>query len=173
MKTNPTRLLLDTNVWLDLFASDRSGREDAVNLVTWAVQQEVTLLYAASSIKDFYYILEEREKRKLRAAKIEVDAGTAADINEYAWGCIRALEEIATVVALDQSDVWLASKFRALHSDFEDNLILAALERSSADYLITADEVLLKRSPAPALSPGDLLTLVQGCRQKSQTSPTM
>ncbi|MEG1561271.1 MAG: PIN domain-containing protein [Raoultibacter sp.] len=166
-------MLLDTNVWIDVFASDRPGREDAVGLVTWAVQQDATLLYAATSIKDFYYILEEREKRKLRAAKIEVDAGAAAAINEYAWGCIRVLEDIATVVALDQSDVWLASKFRTLHSDFEDNLILAALERSGADYLITGDEVLLKRSPAPALSPGDLLDLVQGCRQRNQRSPTM
>lgn len=162
MKANPTRLLLDTNVWIDLLASDRPGREDAVSLVTWAVQKEATLLYAASSIKDVYYILEEHEKRKLRATEIEVDASAAAAINEYAWGCIRAMEDLATVVALDQSDVWLASRFRAVHGDFEDNLILAALERSSADYLVTGDKTLLRRSPAPALSCGDLLALVQG-----------
>lgn len=161
MKSTPSKLLIDSNVWLDLFVGERPGHKAAVKLVTWAVRQEVSLFYAASSIKDVYYILEECQKRKVRAAGNEVDSPVAAAINEYAWGCIRAMEEMAVVVPLDQSDVWLATKFRSLHSDFEDDLVLAAMERSDADFLVTADETLLRRSPAPTVTPGDLLALVE------------
>lgn len=156
----PSRLLLDSNVWIDLFASDRPGRENAQALVSWAVDREVDLLYAAISIKDVYYLLEEREKRRMRAAGKEIAPASAAAINEYAWGCIRAMEEIATVVPVDQSDIWIATKYRSFHGDFEDNLLLAAVERSKADFLVTSDEILLRHAPVATVVPGDLLKLV-------------
>ena len=108
----PSRLLLDSNVWIDLFASGRPGRESAQALISWAVDREVDLLYAATSIKDVYYLLEEREKRRLRAGGGEVRPASAAAINEYAWGCIHAMEELATVVPVDQSDLWIATRYR-------------------------------------------------------------
>ena len=154
-------MLLDSNVWVDLFASDRPGRDVAMELVDWAAEQGATLLYAASSAKDVYYILGEREKRKLRAEGIEVTSAIANAINEYSWGCLSAMEEIATVVPVDQSDIWLASKYKSVHADFEDDLVLAAAERSKADFLVTCDETLLRRSPVAALSPRDLLALVK------------
>lgn len=156
----PSKLLLDSNVWIDLFASDRPGRENAQALVSWAVDREVDLLYAAISIKDVYYLLEEREKRRMRAAGKEITPASAAAINEYAWGCIRAMEEIATVVPVDQSDIWIATKYRSFHGDFEDGLLLAAVERSKADFLVTSDEILLRHAPVATVVPGDLLKLV-------------
>lgn len=161
MITAPSRILLDSNVWIDLFASDRPGREHAVALVGWAVEREVDLLYSASSIKDVYYLLEEREKRRLRAGGKEITSASAAAINEYAWGCIRAMEEIATVVPVDQSDIWIATNYRSIHRDFEDDLLLAAVERSKADFLVTSDEALLRHAPVASVSPGDMLKLVQ------------
>lgn len=156
----PSKLLLDSNVWIDLFASDRPGRENAQALVSWAVDREVDLLYAAISIKDVYYLLEEREKLRMRATGKEITPASAAAINEYAWGCIRAMEEIATVVPVDQSDIWIATKYRSFHGDFEDNLLLAAVERSKADFLVTSDEILLRHAPVATVVPGDLLKLV-------------
>lgn len=156
----PSKLLLDSNVWIDLFASDRPGRENAQALVSWAVDREVDLLYAAISIKDVYYLLEEREKFRMRATGKEITPASAAAINEYAWGCIRAMEEIATVVPVDQSDIWIATKYRSFHGDFEDNLLLAAVERSKADFLVTSDEILLRHAPVATVVPGDLLKLV-------------
>lgn len=160
MTTSLKSLLLDSSIWVDLFASDRPGREDAQCLVSWAIEHEVALLYAASSLKDSYYLLEESEKRKMRAEGPEVTPAIAAAVNEYAWGCLRAMEEIATAVPLDQSDVWVAMKYRSIHSDFEDNLILAAAERSQADFLVTNDKTLLARSPLATLSSHDLRALV-------------
>lgn len=160
MKT-PSKLLLDSNIWLDLFASNRPGRDDAIELVTYAIDQEIILLYAGSSIKDVYYLLEEREKRLLRAEGTEITGSIAAAIDEYAWGCLRTMEEIATVVPLDQADIWLATKYRAIHGDFEDNLVLAAAERANADFLVTSDAALLRKSPVAALSAGDLAALME------------
>ena len=47
MTTAPAKLLLDSNVWVDLFASDRPGRADATALVTHAMSRQIALLYAA------------------------------------------------------------------------------------------------------------------------------
>lgn len=157
----PSKILLDSNVWVDLFAGDRPRRKVAMELVDWAVEHDAALLYAASSAKDVYCILGEREKRRMRAEGVEVTASIASAINEYSWGCLSAMDEIATVVPVDQSDFWLASKYRSIHADFEDDLVLAAAERSGADYLVTGDEVLLRRSPVAALAPCDLLALVK------------
>lgn len=160
MTAAPSRLLLDSNVWIDLFASDRPGRENAQAIVGWAVEREVDLLYAASSVKDVYYLLEEREKRRLRAGGGEVTPASAAAINEYAWGCIHAMGELATVVPVDQSDLWIATKYRSVHGDFEDDMLLAAVERAKADFLVTSDEALLRHAPVAAIAPCDLLKLV-------------
>ena len=161
MTVLPTRLLLDSNVWIDLFASNRQRCDTARELVDWAAEQGATLLYAASSAKDVYYILEEREKRLLRAEGVEITSAVAGAINEYAWGCLGAMGEIATVVPVDQSDFWIAMKYKSIHADFEDDLVLAAAERSKADYLVTSDEALLRRSPVAALPPRDVLALVK------------
>ena len=161
MTISPSRLLLDSNVWIDAFAADRPGQDDAVALIDWAVDQSVELLYAASSIKDVYCLLEEGEKRRLRAEGAEITSAVAAAVNEYAWGCIRSMEEVATVVPVDQADIWIARKLRSVHGDFEDNLVLAAVERSKADFLVTGDKVLLGRSSVASLSPHDLLALVK------------
>lgn len=159
MTTMPSSLLLDSNVWIDLFASERPGRKATAELVGWAIENEVSLLYAAISLKDVFYILEEREKRMIRAGGGEVTPSVAAAVNEYAWACLRAIDEVAVCVPIDLTDTWVATKLRALHGDFEDNLILAAIERSHADYLITNDEVLLRRTPVAALNVNDALTL--------------
>ena len=118
MTTAPAKLLLDSNVWVDLFASDRPGRADATALVTHAMSRQI------------------------------------------AWGCVLSMGEMATVVPVDQSDLWIATKFRTVHEDLEDDLVLAAMERSQADFLVTSDETLLRKSPVAALSPHDLLALM-------------
>ncbi len=160
MTTIPSKLLLDSNIWVDMFVEGRPGQRDALRLVSWAVRQEVALLYAASSIKDAYYLIGSREKQRVRAEGGEVTHAAAAAIDEYAWGCVHLMEELATVVPLDQSDIWIATKYRAIHADFEDDLVLAAAERAKADFLVTNDEALIRHAPVAALMPKDLLALV-------------
>jgi predicted nucleic acid-binding protein len=62
---------------------------------------------------------------------------------------------------LDNSDVWLARKYRTLHDDFEDNFILAAAERAKVDFLVTSDQSLLRKATVAALSPQDMLAVLK------------
>ena len=85
----------------------------------------------------------------------------AIAIQEIAWSCIDNLDEIATAVGVDQSDIWLARKYRTFNSDFEDNLILAAAKRASADFIVTSDQALLTKATVAALTPQDMLNFLQ------------
>lgn len=77
-----------------------------------------------------------------------------------ALSCMTNVADIGTAVAQDMSDVWLAVKLNSIHGDIEDNLIMAAVERSGADYLVTNDEKLIKHSPYPAMTPKDALKML-------------
>ena len=80
---------------------------------------------------------------------------------EVAWSCLSVMDEIATAVACDQADVWMARNQRCLHEDYEDNLVVAAAQRAHADCLVTNDQNLLKHSPIAALSCTDALAYLQ------------
>ena len=56
-----------------------------------------------------------------------------------AWDCLSVLSQLATPVPCDLSDIWMANRQRELHSDYEDDLIIAAAIRAQADLLVTND----------------------------------
>ena len=51
----------------------------------------------------------------------------------------------------------LVAKWRSVNSDFEDNLVRAAVQRSDADLLVTWDKHLLARAFVPTVTPEDAL----------------
>lgn len=154
-------LLLDTNVWLDYFLGWRDMSPTSRRLVELALNQDCTLAYAVSSVKDVYYIVASEHKRLERAAEGSLGKGAVAAANAAAWGCVNALQEMACAVPLDHTDVWMASKQRVLHADFEDDLFIAAALRAKADYLVTNDERLLRHCPVAALDARDMVALLQ------------
>lgn len=157
----PTALLLDTNVWLDNFLGARPVADASRRLIDVAVKRGMTLLCALTSIKDAYYMLWQEFKRDLRASATRaLTADAAAAAEEAAWACVQSLREIATVVGADESDLWLAERHHRVHRDLEDNLVVAAAQRSHADYLVTNDARLLAKATVPAVSPADMLALL-------------
>lgn len=154
-------VLLDTNVWLDLFDGGRPHSTESAELAGVCMRSGISLTYAAISIKDIYYLIASRLKREARAEG-ELSHGSARAAEMYASSCVRTMDEIACAVGLDLSDVWMAQKYQRVHSDFEDCLILAAAKRSQCDFLITSDEELLKHAPVAALSIADALRLLSG-----------
>lgn len=161
-------LLLDTNIWLDLFFSERPASQEAINLCRLATERGYDLLVATESLKDFYY-LAEREAKRLRSVSAMQDAAgvppssqSASAARSIAWAMLESLLECATVVGADQSDVWIAHKHRNLHDDFEDDLIIAAAVRSGAECLISNDAALVRHAPLAALSSHDWLALHGG-----------
>ena len=79
---------------------------------------------------------------------------------QKAWCCLANLRAIATAVGADESDLWLAERYLRVHHDVEDCLVMAAVTRSKADWLVTSDQTLIRHAPVPALCPADLLALV-------------
>ena len=67
--------------------------------------------------------------------------------------------EVATPVPADVSDFYYAEKFRPLHGDLEDDLVLAGCSRAKAGYLVTTDKQLLRHADISAKTPSEMLAL--------------
>ena len=148
------RVLLDTNVWLDAYDGNRLGSKRANELIDCCEKAGVELLYAAESVKDVYYLISASLKRQARKDGGALSESQAKAVSAYAFACVANMDEIATAVGMDSSDIWLAT-------DFEDNLVLAAARRAKADCLVTNDDALLRHAPVAALSVDDALALME------------
>lgn len=156
----PRSVLVDTNVWLDFYLPNRAGLGDAKHFIDSAIECDVELLYAVGSAKDVFYLAAAAGKRLARDQNGELSDASARAAGEYAWAVLDNMAELATMVGADESDRWLASKHRAIHRDFEDNLIIAAAMRAGVDYIVTCDEKLIMHAPVAAMMPGDLAALL-------------
>lgn len=161
MPSKPRSLLVDTNVWLDCYLPNRAGHDDAMSLLSLAIEQECPLLYPYTILKDVFYLTANAFKHDIRTRKGSLAPGDAAVANETAWGFINNMREHATAVGADESDLWTACNLRSVHNDLEDNLIVAAAQRANAAYLVTNDEALIKHAPVAALAPVDALALLK------------
>lgn len=147
---------------MDYFDIRRPRHEEVLHFVELACAHNAELLYAASSSKDLFYLFGKAQKDSLLLErKAPVSAPEAKAINGITWDLIEDLNKLATPVGCDISDVWLARGYREFHSDFEDNLIIAAAQRSSADYLVTNDELLLRHCPVATVDVQDAIKLLQ------------
>jgi hypothetical protein len=79
----------------------------------------------------------------------------------FAWDCAAQMRDIATPVPADVSDFYYAEKFRPLHADLEDDLILAGCSRARANYLVTTDKRLLRHADVSAKTPSEMLALLE------------
>ena len=156
----PLLIVVATNVWLDLYLPHRAGREDARHFVERAIACGASLLFTIQTTNDVFARVSINAKRWVREGKGEIDESYARAIKGLAWDCVASMRELGTAVGADDSDLWLAQKYRGLHDDFEDDLILAACTRVSADYLVTNDAKLLRHAPVAALTPADACVIL-------------
>ena len=158
-------LLLDTNLWLDYYLAMRPGHELACRLIERACNRNVELLYTVGGSKDLYYLVALYFKRAARAADAtgagELSPTQAQAATQTAWACVYHLDEIATAVGCDQSDVWMARKQRTIHHDYEDDLVIAAALRAAGTCLVTNDMQLIAHAPVAALTPADALAYLE------------
>lgn len=149
------RLLLDTNVWIDLFEPTRPGFSDAKDLVDYCLKNDIALMIAPTSLKDFYYQLNAQIKRRIREEGREITPSIAVATEECAWGCAQSILDYANVVSMGLIDVGMARSLRGMHRDLEDNMIVAVAMRCEADCLVTSDKRLIAKCPVPSMNPFD------------------
>lgn len=150
-------MLLDTNVWIDYFNGARAGHRDALSLIELAVEQQMTIAYPASSLKDLYYIQAALLKDDCRVRFGVLTEEQALAAQEAAWACVKSVASIAVAAPVGEPQVWLAERYRSVHNDFEDDLVLAAAETCKADYFVTNDKALLGKSSCPSFTCTDML----------------
>lgn len=163
------KLVVGTNVWLDYYLPGRPAHEEARRFLDAALAADVGLFVSIATVKDFHYLMNAQVKRMMREARCEegqdpsrvaltpseVDAARA-----LARGYRDNMLELADVVGADASDVWLARKYEKLHDDFEDDLIIATMQRVEGDYLVTNDRQFIHRSPVATVSVQDATVLL-------------
>lgn len=149
-------VLVDTNVLLDNYLSDRPQARLSQAFLDYARARGVQLVYPIHALSDFFGLVQSHLKRNVRQEG-GVSEQDALAIREIAWACVESLRESATAVGADESDAWRACKYRSLTNDLEDNLVLAAAERAQVDFIVTKDKALIRKSTVNAYTPEDAL----------------
>ena len=91
----------------------------------------------------------------------ELAQADAKACGEIAWSCVQHAMGFALVVNTGNKECLDARVLRSLHDDFEDNLVAASARSAQADFLVTGDDRLLAHSPVAALSPQDMVNLLE------------
>ena len=154
-------ILVDANVWIDFYIPRRKGHGMAKRLVNGCLEADYALFVAASSLSDIFYNLQRETKETLRADSGDLTELQSRFAKDYTWECMDGMLSIVTVVGVDQGEAWLAQKHRAVHDDFEDDLLIAAALRAQPDYLVTNDLALLRHCPYAAVDVEDAIKLLE------------
>ena len=154
-------VLVDTNVWLDQYLPNRPHAAESQAFVDCALQLGIELAFPAPIIKDVFYVVGSEYKRIVRAQQGTLSEVDAQAIQRIAWGVVDNMQEVATPVGIDLSDVWLASKWRTVDGDLEDNLVRAASKRTRADLVVTWDKGMLAKAVVPTVTPTDAMAVME------------
>ncbi|MCB0060123.1 MAG: PIN domain-containing protein [Caldilineaceae bacterium] len=134
------RILIDTNVLLDVLLSRDPWVTDAARL--WAIIEtgKVAGYVCASTFTDIFYVA--RRLTDLNRARMAVRL------------CLDTFE----VCAIDKASLELAEQLPG--RDFEDNLQLASATQYSLDAIVTRDADAFKGTLIPVVSPVDFLASI-------------
>ncbi|MBP3866722.1 MAG: hypothetical protein J6D25_02805, partial [Eggerthellaceae bacterium] len=142
------------------FVSGRADEMASLEFIGRAEEAGVELAYPVHILKDVFYLVQRGMKSQARLHGSCTEQGFLA-IRRAAWGCIENMREHATAIGADESDAWLACKYRPLSEDLEDNFVLAAAERAKADFIVTGDEGLIRKATVVAYTPQDALKYLE------------
>ncbi|HBB92807.1 MAG: hypothetical protein A2X22_11740 [Bacteroidetes bacterium GWF2_49_14] len=133
------RILIDTNVILDLLAHRIPFYEATVGVFNLAAKKHISLFISALSVADTFYIL-----RKTLG-------------NKESLVVIRDLLSLAAILPVDQLTINQAidSEF----SDFEDAIQNQAALQNNMEILVTRDLTGFKSSPLPVMTPAEFLAI--------------
>lgn len=168
VSNNQMRVLVDTNVWVDQFIPQRPGQRHSLRFIDKACEEDVILLYPACALKDVFYLIQSESRRLAREQMGALSQQDALAARAYAWGCIDAIQGLALPVGTELIDIRMASIWRHVSGDFEDNLVRAAAERSEADLLVTWDKEMLAKHVVPTATPVDALAEMQVWKELAQ-----
>jgi predicted nucleic acid-binding protein len=134
-----TRVLLDTNVVLDVLASREPFAVDAEAVLRLIETETIQGVIAAHSITTLHYLLSKHlGKAKTRSV-------------------LSDLLRLLRVVAVDEESIKYALALN--WADFEDAVQATCAESAEADFLITRDKTGFKKSTVRPVTPAEFLAI--------------
>ena len=132
------KLLLDTNVLIDLVLNRKPYVEDTRKLMVAGFYHDAELWASAKSFTDVFYV----------ARKVAPNVSVAYD-------AIQAIARELSICSIDATDVGNALSLR--WPDFEDCVVYQAARKLKADYLITRNGKDFAGSSVPTMTPTEFL----------------
>jgi len=134
------KLYFDTNIIIDILKYREPFFENSNKIFMLAAEEKIEGIVGTNAITDIYYLI-----RKQYA-----DTETAV---KYIFDILEIIKPVDTLV----DDVFSAAELG--FADFEDAVIAAVARREKADYIITRNTKDYSKSPVPAITPAEFLTL--------------
>ena len=150
MAKAPQRIMVDTNVALDLLLNREEFVLEALHIFALAEEGSIELLLSTDAISTIFYVV-----RKNQGITVAREA-------------ISKLLDYVTLAGLDDRSV-----IRGLALDFddvEDALVAAVAEKESAEFIVTRNATDFKNSPVPALLPKVYLASLMAQRKANRLS---
>lgn len=135
------KLLIDTNVFLDIFLSREQFVADAKRLFVMKQFRDAELWIAAQTYTDLFYI------------------GSKVNGSKRMQDILREVSPLLNVCSIDHTDISYA--LSAQWEDFEDCLIWRAAKKIKADYIVTRNTRDFAQSDIPALTPSKLFSTIK------------
>ena len=135
------RLLIDTNVMLDLLVPREPWEKEALLIKGMAYFGDADLWVPAKSFTDIFYVM-----------RRSFDSETVQRL-------FLELEGVFHLCSLEESEVFACC--RQSWPDLEDCLVAYCAEKVKADYLVTRDAGGFPHSTVPAVTPQEFLEKMQ------------
>ncbi len=161
MSDRPLLVMVDTNVWVDLFVPGRPNREESIAFLAAARDAGVELAFTLDIARAVFRIVSYEAKAWVRQGKGALPEDYARAIASQSWDFVESMQELGTAVGSSTSDLWFASRMRDEHADIEDDLIVAACRRIGADYLVTNDRALMSHASVATVTPAMMTRLLE------------
>lgn len=135
------KLLIDTNVLLDVFLRREQFVADAKKLFIMKQFKDAELWIAAQSYTDLYYV------------------GAKAHGSDRMQKILKEVFPLLNVCSIDGADISYALDEQ--WQDFEDCLIWRTAKKIKADYIVTRNVADFTRSDIPVLTPGEFFSTME------------
>ena len=135
------KLLIDTNVLLDVFLCREQFVADAKKLFIMKQFRDAELWIAAQSYIDLYYV------------------GAKAHGSVRMQEILKEVSPLLNVCSIDGTDI--SNALSEQWEDFEDCLIWRAAKKIKADYIVTRNATDFVRSDIPVLTPAKFFSTLE------------
>jgi len=136
------RLLVDTNVYLDLILKRDKGYVSSLKFFLWCKKNKNQNYITSMSLRDIEYIAQKTFHDKTKSHKVLADIYT-----------------LCTKVIGISSDAAINAIYED-YKDFEDELLIQSAKENLMDAIITNNKKDYKDSSIPVFSPDEVISLL-------------